>query len=721
MTLSMAQENANIASNSSEKIANSAEDDIPVIVVIGKRPRPIEDVFGSASVITRNTLDEQLSQDLLDATRYQTGISVEFAGSRFGQSGISIRGIGGNRVAMEVDSVPMSDQFSIGSYSYAGRNLIELDNFQQIEILKGPASSIYGSDAIGGVVNFISRKPNDLLSETQEDFYVGVKSAYKSADNSKSINVQAAVPIDKLSVLASITQRSGDELSHQTSSDLQDNQQSSSNTSLMLYGIYDINPNHQLGLRYQEVERSTESNMQSLLGIERFESTTALLGDDESNSQTLSLHYDFMLDRAVVDGGVARLYQQSSDIQQFTLEDRVSRGNSLQFDRRFYFEQDLVGARLNLYSNVYGKNVDHEFGYGLELSRTKVEELRDSLQTNLNTGATTNIILSEDFPLRDFPNSTIDEYGFYVNDQITILNSKLSVIPAIRYDNYHLKPKSDSIYLADNPASTAVAVKANHWTPKLGLLYEFSANAEVYLQYSEGFRAPPFEDANIGLDIPMFNIRAIPNPNLKAETSKGYELGFNYKNAKHAFEWVLFHTDYKDFIQTKVNLGFDPVSGRVLFQSQNLDSASIYGSELNYSYFINDAFTVNTSAFWNKGENKVNQQALNETQPHQLLASVIYQHQAFRASLILTHTDAKNDLDKSIEESLFEAPSYTTLDVLANYDVNRHLQISASISNITDEAYWPWATVNGLLATDPLLDVLSAPGREFSVQLKYSW
>jgi hemoglobin/transferrin/lactoferrin receptor protein len=53
------------------------------------------------------------------------------------------------------------------------------------------------------------------------------------------------------------------------------------------------------------------------------------------------------------------------------------------------------------------------------------------------------------------------------------------------------------------------------------LLLRASELWSVYGQYAEGFRAPPFEDANIGFDIPLFGFRAIPNPDLRSETSQG--------------------------------------------------------------------------------------------------------------------------------------------------------------------------------------------------------
>ncbi len=338
-------------------------DDTPVVVVIGKKPRPIDDVVGSASVIDRKQMDRYLSQDLSGLVRYETGVNVEMAGTRFGQSGLSIRGIGGNRVAMEIDGIPIADQFDIGSYSYSARNLVELEDLQQVEILRGPASSIYGSDAIGGVVNFISKKPLDLLSETQSDVFLGVKTGFNSADQSHLATVQTAMAQNQFSVLMSLTQRQGHRMDYSAASNVNEDRQDNKAGSKTFYSLYDIDHNHQVGFRYQSIAREAETNIQSILGLGRFANTSYLWGDDESHTELMSLNYDFHLDSSWLSGGMLRLYQQDSETQQFTDEDRSSRGTPYRYDRDFYYQQNIDGLRVNLYSLFAGDQLNHDIWF----------------------------------------------------------------------------------------------------------------------------------------------------------------------------------------------------------------------------------------------------------------------------------------------------------------------------------------------------------------------
>ncbi|MDQ7048940.1 MAG: TonB-dependent hemoglobin/transferrin/lactoferrin family receptor [Enterobacterales bacterium] len=697
------------------------------LVIIGKVPRPIEDVFGSALVINRKQMDDELVHDINDLVRYQAGIGIENNGSRFGFSGFNIRGVGGNRVAIEVDGIPVADQFSIGSYSNSGRNMLDMDLVQQVEILRGPASSVYGSRAIGGVVSFITRKPNDLIAQTDKDYWLSLKAGYYGVDNSRVLSVNSAFAKESSSFLVSLTDLSSNEMdNNSTLIDPQSNQ----SQSLLAKWVYDLSPDRTLTLSLDHFNKKTNTDIQSLLGLGRFRSTSLLLGDDESQRNNFSASYEFYKQGQTSwwDGGVIRAFHQSTKTSQLTDENRSSRGTPYAYQRDFYFQQEINGVRANLYKNFQGDTLSHEMGYGIEWSNSQVEELRNGLKTNLNSMVSTNIILSEDFPLRDFPISEIKELGIYFNDQIQIDNSSVSLIPAIRYDHYSLTPKPDAIYLADNPATQVVSISKGHWSPKLGLQQVLSDNSHWFVQYYEGFRAPPFEDANIGLDIPLFNIRAIPNPDLKSETSRGLELGFRFSNRQHKIDWITFITRYKDFIQTKVNLGFDPVSGRVLFQSQNIDRTKIYGSEFKYQFKSknwlqkDDRLNLFLQAFYSRGEDVKTGLALNNLSPNHLISGIDWQSPSgqwnlgVRASLYA----AKSDLDDP-NGDLYRSAGYSLYDLIAKYQLSQDLSLSLGLFNLSDHRYWRWDDVRGLQQGDPLLETLSAAGRNASLQLKYHW
>ncbi len=81
-----------------------------VVVVASKTPRPISDVIGQVSVINADFIERYVVENVNDLFRYEPGINIESSGTRFGASTINIRGIGGNRVAIEVDGIPTRRQ-----------------------------------------------------------------------------------------------------------------------------------------------------------------------------------------------------------------------------------------------------------------------------------------------------------------------------------------------------------------------------------------------------------------------------------------------------------------------------------------------------------------------------------------------------------------------------------------------------------------------------------
>ena len=109
-------------------------------------------VAATVTVIPRETIERRLVADVKELVRYEPGLSVRSDPFRFGLDTFAVRGVGGNRVAVEVDGIPAAGGFAVGSFSDSGRSFVDPAFLERVEVLRGPASSLYGSDAIGGVV-----------------------------------------------------------------------------------------------------------------------------------------------------------------------------------------------------------------------------------------------------------------------------------------------------------------------------------------------------------------------------------------------------------------------------------------------------------------------------------------------------------------------------------------------------------------------------------------
>ena len=225
------------------------------------------------------------------------------------------------------------------------------------------------------------------------------------------------------------------------------------------------------------------------------------------------------------------LYWQGTETDQDTYEVRRAvppRTPPVQLDRDVRLRREHARRSSSRRVKSLGSgSLVHDVVYGIEATRSELEELRDGLQTNLTTGATTPTILGETFPLRDLPLSTVVEVGAFVQDEMRLDGLALDARARRCASTTTIsRREADRIYREDNPSTSPGRTSTKlSFAPKLGATYRINDRLGVFFQYAHGFRSPPPEDVNIGLEIPLFNIRAIPNPDLQPETSDGFEAG----------------------------------------------------------------------------------------------------------------------------------------------------------------------------------------------------
>lgn len=691
-----------------------------IVVVAHKDERSVRKIAATVTVLSRSDLNNELATSLADVFRYVPGVDSEAAGTRFGTEGISIRGIGGNRVAILVDDVPLSDQFDTGSFSNATRDFIDAGMVQNIEVLHGPASALYGSAAIGGVIAVRTPDPADLI---RGDASSGgdVLATWRGADSSKHGQAMFAFGGGSVGVVAGLSWREGEELHSAASEDGVDTKDYERQTALLKMVADDRwGQTWRASLIHQESD--TKSDLNSVLGAGRFRSTTALEGDDTYKMDVVSLAYEFGSPESWIDTGAIRAFYEVATINQRTLDERAAARTPVSIDRLFSYEQEIRGVEFNVWKNFDGDVVSQRLGIGIEYRDRVTEEYRDGLSTNLATGRKTNVLLGEVFPLRDFPISTTREVAAFVEDTVSIGN--WTIIGAMRADRYKLSPEVDALYLEDYPNYEPVSLSESELSPKLGAVYRVSPEIDLYVQYSHGFRAPPYSDANISLEIPFFGYRAVPNPLLKSESSDGFDIGLRWQG-EHANAHVsVFKTQYDDFIESKINLGLDPVSGFTLFQSQNIRATEIEGVEASWKFRfgLDNAFEFDSAAYYARGTNEDTGQPLNSVGPAEAVLGLSWfsVDESRQMRLRATLTDSFDRRDESQGE-LFKPAGHAVFDLFLTQRLGDASSLRIGIHNLGDRTYWNWSDVRGLKPNDPILPFLAQAGRSASLSLNVAW
>jgi len=126
-----------------------------IVVTATRTPRAVKDLSATVSVITEEEIDAQNANSAPDLLMTLPGVFVEKTGS-FGRSDIDIRGVGdrGRKVMILVDGRPVK----MGLFGCTITHSLPLNNVERIEVVRGPASVLYGSDALGGVINILTKK-----------------------------------------------------------------------------------------------------------------------------------------------------------------------------------------------------------------------------------------------------------------------------------------------------------------------------------------------------------------------------------------------------------------------------------------------------------------------------------------------------------------------------------------------------------------------------------
>ncbi len=129
----------------------------PQVVTVSARALPISAVSASITVLTRQDLEKSQAQTVVELLRQTPFLHLSRTGGRGGLAAVSVRGGDPNFTLIMIDNVPVNDPTNLlgGSFDLSS---VSLDNLERIEIVRGPMSAIYGSEAIGGVINLISRK-----------------------------------------------------------------------------------------------------------------------------------------------------------------------------------------------------------------------------------------------------------------------------------------------------------------------------------------------------------------------------------------------------------------------------------------------------------------------------------------------------------------------------------------------------------------------------------
>ena len=495
-----------------------------LVIAASKADVTVEDFAGTVSVVSAAEIQLSGARNILEAIETLPGVTVSQTGS--GRNGISIRGMETNHTLILVDGRRVSDTDTNVPFSDFQFNWVPMTMIERIEVIRGPVSNLYGSAALGGVINIITKKASDKW--TADISGRGGAMVTGEQGDEQIFNIAAAGPInDRIDLALSMERRDEDAFrdSFNNGSSVASRQ-----------GKEILNATADLGIALTETDHL---NLSLITGSEdRFVFPNT--ADYQIDRRQMALDYD-------------------TRVQGFDLKTRLYRSET---DNRLpsstgHRNRDLTEDVISI--DLGGElNASNYLSAGVEYSREEYDQQSQPAATS------------------DFS----DEFrsgSLFVQDR-TAITDDISITWGARYDDHQRfgSEVSPKLYLN--------WVLNDHWQLKTGYGEGFKApavrEASAAYEFSYGYPTGPGSfRQNIFLG----------NGNLKPEVSETVELGAIYRNDRLSGGFTLFNNDVENLIQTEqISSVTSGTTTTVTNQYRNVANARITGLEAELGYAFND-------------------------------------------------------------------------------------------------------------------------------------
>jgi len=702
------------------------------IVAASKSKERLDEISNKVDVIksaSTRIANPQTTADLLT----QTG-SVYIQKSQMGGGSPIIRGFEANKVLIAVDGVKLNNAIYRGGHL---QNVITIDPavIDKTEVIYGPGSLIYGSDAIGGVMHFVTKDP--ILSKTEKvSFDLNAAKRYASANKEKTAHLDFSIGNKKLGVLTSISYSNFDDLIIG-----KNRSEEEGNWGQMHYipslengielTIQNPNPNKLVSTGYSQIDflqkwvyrpnpqNKLTANIQysTSSDIPRFDRLNDITFTD-SRANLKWARWDYGPQKRLLTSLQHRFTSNS-----FKLFDNVTTTAAFQkidedrIKRRFGSiiettnEEDVYVYSLNIDANKQLSN-SHSLQYGAELSHNDVQS--DAFLQNVEEGRL------DDFVLTRYPDagSSMSTAAAYIRHKWKI-NDKLTITDGFRFS---------AISLVANFSDEVVDIPQKSFndnfaalTGGLGLSIKATPVTRVFSNIGTGFRAPNIDDSGKFFD-PQDAMVVVPNFNIKPEYIVNADIGIHHKIMDAAtikvdgfYNYILNAIVRRPTTLNNLDsLTFEGTPSAI-FSNQNAGKAVVagfsIGLDIDFTKHINTYFNHN----FTHGVDLTENVPLGHIPPQYGEGGFRFNFNRIEANLYSRYNASKPieeyspfGEDKESEALATGTPGWYTVNLKVAAQLNSSIHLSAGVENIFDKHYKPFASG------------ISGAGRNFIVALRGS-
>lgn len=640
--------------------------DTIVVTTAGGYEQNIADAAATISVITAEELEKKSYSDVTDALKNVPGVFVQGGGTN---QTISIRGLGSAYTLFLVDGKPMNDGSLLttnGGVQGASVNFLPpIEAIERIEVIRGPSSSLYGSDAMGGVINIITKKHQDKVTASVRTEYIKADQSNKVNNDATNTSVYVTAPLIKnlLSLQVTGGLQTIEESSLQrntTESGESEPDFNKKNISTKL--VFTPDANNTLSAEFSNTQQQRTHNPgKSLLAT-----ATRIYSELEKNNYVLS--HD-----AKYDDWVSSSYVQFDQDQNNATTGRTV--DKIQNPGGILFETLTANTQATYFFDQHSLTVG---------GRYLKENLEDGT-TNQKADMAGKVTKMDRY-----------QWSLFAEDTWNVTD-KLALTLSGRFDQNE--------FFGDN------------FSPKAYAVYQANDNFTLKGGVISGYKAPSLRNSSPQYMLNSMGGAIMPNPDLKPETSLTYETGFAFENRDLGLlaSLMIYQTDFNDKItrssrvansrlptvdeggkaeysQDEIN---EFVANSPFYQDNpsfpysstgytfnyNVDEAQIRGLELTTDYNVTDYLKYRHSYTYTNSEQKTGAnkgKPLNDLPKHMFNAGLDWDIND--QWLLWTQLNYRG---KTVGNN--QTPEYTFIDVGAVYNYSDDLKLSTGIYNLQNK------------------------------------
>lgn len=652
------------------------------VVTSTRSARIVKDVPLPIELIDEKTIERSIKISTSDVIEKAPGVSLASDGTW--ATGVSIRGLSKQNIVYLIDGNRIETSTNIS----AGLSLIDLSNVKNIEIVKGGLSSLYGTGATGGVINIMTNR-----GSTSEKFYFNgfLTSSYASVNSGKtaSVNLSASDKMWYANFTATIRNADDTKIPGGT---------------LTNSGFKDNSLSFSAGLLPFD-------NVELKLDYQKFKAEDVGIPGGAPFPSGAKASYLFA-DREMLSGELA-VKNLSSSLSNLSVK---------------YYSQ-LISREVEIIPNpnaIVQPNADHQTN-GLLLQADWTLAKNHFLISGIEAwersyvGERRKTIIPQSKVIIDkpVPNSTFGTIGFFLHDELHLIQNKFKLNLGARYDLIRVTNEQtnnpvaiivngNEIVPPTNPDASYEADDVNNksWSGNVGLLYSIFDDINLIFNTAYTFRSPSLEERYQYID--LGSTVYYGNPNLEPEKGLSYDLGLRVWKNK-------FTITADGFINFFNNLVIDQPTSDTSYQKQNVGKAQLSGFDARVDYNFIQRNVVYASVAYVNGKDRETDEYLPQIPPlNGTLGLKVPIRNYLDVDLSATFYNEQNKI--STDEKI--TPGYVYFDLaISSYPIHislLNIQIFAGVENIFNTSYRSHlSTYRGVNLTEP--------GRNIYAKVKLAW